>query len=85
MSNLAYDYNVIFAPPPQYTCKVGKGAANMTKKQKNEIDYDNIKIIHTVPKMTDTEREKSKKMIGNDLYEVFLRIQSRLNLDNENK
>lgn len=40
-------------------------------------------VIHTVPDMSDEEREKTKRMIGNDLYEIFLRIQARLDNDNE--
>lgn len=50
----------------------------MTGKSQGEVI-----ITHTIPKMTDTEREKSKKLIGNDLYEIFLRIQAQLNIDNE--
>lgn len=57
----------------------------MTKKRKNTYDYDKIKIIHTVPKMTDIEREKKKKVIGDQLYEIFLSILSQLDSDSENK
>lgn len=42
-----------------------------------------IKIIHKTPNMADIEREKNKKRIGNDLYEIFLRIQKELKPDNE--
>lgn len=41
------------------------------------------KVIHTVPVMTDTERDAAKKRIGSDLYEIFMRIQAELHLDNE--
>ena len=47
MSNLAHD-NVITAYTLQYTCIVGKGAAKVARKRKAEIDYDIVKIIHTM-------------------------------------
>jgi len=37
-----------------------------------------IKIIHTVPKLSDIEKSNKQKQIGNDLYEIFSRIQSEL-------
>lgn len=40
------------------------------------------KVIHTVPVMTDTERDAAKKRVGSDLYEIFMRIQAELHLDN---
>lgn len=39
------------------------------------------KVIHTVPVMTDTERDAAKRRIGSDLYEIFMRIQVELNLE----
>ena len=71
------------AGPPKYTCYVSREAAGMAKKPKKEIDYDNIKIIHTFPETDDINREANKKRISNDLYEVFLRIQSQLHPDDE--
>lgn len=44
---------------------------------------EQAKVINTVPVMTDTERDAAKKRIGSDLYEIFMRIQAELNLDNE--
>lgn len=42
---------------------------------------EQAKVIHTVPVMTDTERDAAKKRIGSDLYEIFMRIQIELNLE----
>lgn len=44
---------------------------------------EQVKVIHTVPVMTDTERDAAKRRIGSDLYEIFMRIQAELNLDSE--
>ena len=41
-----------------------------------------IEIIHTVPVMTDTERNAAKIRIGSDLYDIFMRIQAQLGIDN---
>lgn len=44
-----------------------------------KTNNEQIKVIHTVPVMTDTERNAAKKRIGSDLYEIFMRIQTELN------
>ena len=82
MNNLAYKNDIPLSQSPQYTYtdneRLGKDAAGMNKNEQKEIGNGKIKVINTVPKMTDLEREKSKKIIGNDLYEIFTRIQSQL-------
>jgi hypothetical protein len=58
----------------------------MVTEKLSQADTENepIKIIHTVPDMSEIEREHNRKIIGNDLYEVFLRIQAELkNLESE--
>ena len=42
-----------------------------------------FKVIHTLPNMGEFEREKAKSRIGNDLFEVFLRIQMELKIESE--
>ena len=44
------------------------------------VDYQGkpVKIIDTVPTMSDAEQDKTKKRIGNDLYEIFLKIKDEL-------
>ena len=49
-----------------------------------QTDSEQVKVIHSIPAMTDTERDAAKKRIGSDLYEIFMRIQTELGLDNEN-
>jgi len=44
---------------------------------------EQVKVIHVVPDMADTERNAAKKRIGNDLYEIFMCIQEELDLDYE--
>ena len=67
----------------------GRGRENfMVTEKLSQADADNenepIKIIHAVPDMSEIEREHNRKIIGNDLYEVFLRIQAELkNLESE--
>ena len=77
MSVRTYNGGRILSQPPQYTDSAGEGALYMARKK--EIDYTKTKIIHKTPKMTDIERENKKKAVGNDLYEIFLRIQGKLN------
>ena len=59
------------------------GAADVEVREVKQTGNEPVKVIHTVPVMTDTEREATKKRIGNDLYEIFTRIQKELGLDNE--
>jgi len=46
--------------------------------RKNDVTDKQIKIIHTVPKLSDIEKNKKQKQIGNDLYEIFSKIQAEL-------
>jgi len=48
-----------------------------------QIGNAQMKVLHTVPVMTDMERDAANKRIGNDLYEIFSRIQAELQLSNE--
>ena len=59
------------------------GAANVGVREVKQTGDDQMKVIHVVPVMTDAERNATKKRIGNDLYEIFTRIQAELNLDSE--
>ena len=59
------------------------GAANVGVEGVRPTGNEQVKVIHNVPVMTDTEREAAKKRIGSDLYEIFMRIQAELRLDNE--
>jgi len=59
------------------------GVANVEVAGVKRIGESQVKVIHVVPLMTDTERDAAKKRIGSDLYEIFMRIQEELNLDNE--
>jgi len=52
-------------------------------REAKRTSNEQVKVIHVVPDMTDTERDAAKKRIGNDLYEIFMRIQAELHLDNE--
>ena len=48
--------------------------------KKSQATDKQIKIIHTVPNLSDIEKNKKQKQIGNDLYEIFAKIQSELNV-----
>lgn len=60
------------------------GAANVGVEEVRQTETEQMKVIHTLPVMTDAERNVAKKRIGSDLYEIFMRIQAELCLDNEN-
>jgi len=62
---------------------LSRGVANVETRGASRTGNEKFKVIHVVPDMTDTEREAAKKRIGNDLYEIFTRIQAELHLDNE--
>ena len=56
----------------------------MRVEEVKQTETEQMKVIHTLPVMTDAERNVAKKRIGSDLYEIFMRIQAELCLDNEN-
>lgn len=62
---------------------LSRGVENVGAEEVMQTGNEQVKMIHTVPVMTDTERDAAKKRIGSDLYEIFLRIQAELNLDSE--
>ena len=62
---------------------LSRGVANVEDREAKRTSNEQVKVIHVVPDMTDTERDAAKKRIGNDLYEIFMRIQAELHLDNE--
>lgn len=62
---------------------LSRGVDNVGVGEIMQTGNEQTKVIHTVPVMTDTERNAAKKRIGSDLYEIFIRIQAELNLDNE--
>ena len=47
---------------------LGGGAANVKTEGVQKTGNERVKIIHTVPIMTDAERDAAKKRIGSDLY-----------------
>ena len=53
---------------------------NLTATQKSRREIEQVKVIHTTPAMSDTQRERAMKRAGNDLYEVFTRIQEKLKI-----
>ena len=59
------------------------GAVNVGVEGIAQLSNKPMKVIHTVPVMKDTERDAAKKRIGSDLYDIFVRIQVELGLDNE--
>ncbi len=77
LNSLAYNC-VITEPSPEYNSIVGKEGLKMIKKDEKHEESNHFKVIHTIPKMSISDREKKTQMIGNDLYEVFIRIQSQL-------
>ncbi len=62
---------------------LSRGVANVGVEEVRQTDNKRVKVIHTLPVMTEAERDAAKKRIGNDLYEIFMRIQAELHLDNE--
>lgn len=62
---------------------LSRGVENAGAEGVMQTGNEQVKVIHTVPNMTDTERDAAKKRIGSDLYEIFMRIQAELNLDSE--
>lgn len=62
---------------------LSRGVENVGVEEVMQTGKEQVKVIHTVPNMTDTERDAAKKRIGSDLYEIFMRIQAELNLDSE--
>lgn len=62
---------------------LSRGVDNVGVREVMQTGNEQPKVIHTVPVMTDTERNAAKKRIGSDLYEIFMRIQAELNIDNE--
>lgn len=42
-----------------------------------------MEVIHTVPKMTETERQVTEKRISNDLYSVLSDIYDKLQSESE--
>ena len=60
------------------------GVANVGAEEVKQTGNEQVTVIHTIPVMTDTERNAAKKRIGSDLYEIFVRIQAELQFDNEN-
>lgn len=62
---------------------LSRGVDNVGVREVMQTNKEQPKVIHTVPVMTDTERDATKKRIGSDLYEIFMRIQAELHLDNE--
>ena len=63
------------------TITFAKDAVRMANKKQEDVQQ--LKVIHTVPAMTETERATAKKRAGKDLYEVFARIKEALNLESE--
>lgn len=61
---------------------LSRGVDNVGVEEVMQTSNEQPKVIHTVPIMTDTERDAAKKRIGSDLYEIFMRIQAELHLDN---
>jgi len=52
--------------------------------QKNVVAVvPQMKVVSITPKMTEAQRTSAQKRIGNDLFEVFIRIQEHLKSDNE--
>ncbi len=62
---------------------LNRGVANVGVEEVRQTDSKRVKVIHTLPVMTDAERDLAKKRIGNDLYEILMRIQAELQLDSE--
>lgn len=46
-------------------------------------EVQEVEVIHTVPKMTQTERLVTERRIANDLYNVLSEIYSKLQSDSE--
>jgi hypothetical protein len=67
----------------QATYSLSGGVANVKARGVKRNSNEQVKVVHVIPDMTDTERDVAKKRIGNDLHEIFLRIQEELNLGNE--
>jgi hypothetical protein len=61
------------------------GVVVASKQTKKEVTKEQkpMRIIHTVPNMTDYERSMAKKRIGSDLCEIFSRVYSKLNVESE--
>jgi len=55
----------------------------LTKNVKDNDLKKQIKIIHSIPNLSDVERESIKKIISNDLHEIFFRIQSKIKFESE--
>ena len=62
-----------------YTSSKGGGICLIDKRCEEE-KTQRFEVIHTVPNMTEAERESATKRIGNDLYEVILRIKETLEI-----
>ena len=52
-------------------------------KKKNDAADKQIKIIHTIPRLSDIEKDKLGKQIGNDLYDIFVKIHAELKNESE--
>jgi len=44
-----------------------------------------IEVVHTIPKMTQTERMVAEKRVSSDLFEVLSDIYVKLNIEEEDK
>ena len=53
------------------------------KHEKTVIYNNNWEIIHCIPDMNEMEREQTKKMVGNALYDVFIKILEELKHNNQ--
>jgi len=49
-----------------------------TEKMEDNNMEKQMKFIHIVPNLSDIERERAGKCIGNELYEIFIRILAEL-------
>lgn len=54
----------------------------VTAKHKNN-KKEQVKIVHTIPIMSDEERTKERKKMGNELYKIFKKICEEFNIESE--
>ena len=85
MTNLAYKDDIILSKPPKYTCNIDREAVNMTKKKKSEIDYDNIKIIHTMADGTVRDSIKGYEMPYNDTTAIAYELLTKWTIEKQRK
>ena len=51
----------------------------------NKGRQEQVKVIHTIPKMTDDERLIVEKRVANDLFNVLSDIYSKLKIELDNE